>query len=126
MIDAANRADGALQHLDIDAALPPVDGIVVRVECLISEPGAWNVYLRAEPGWWIYSPDRNRKRACMSVHAEDDLGGVYVSQFGGSAGNDDHEELALSFLPRLNPVARALTLTFTRAGQQAPLKLRLP
>jgi hypothetical protein len=32
----------------------------------------------------------------------------------------------LRFLPRLNPLARALTLTFTRAAQQATIELRLP
>jgi hypothetical protein len=126
MFDAAQRTDGAQQHLDISAALPPVDDIVVRVDSLVSEPGSWSVYLRAEPGWWNYSADRHRKRAVMSVHAEDDLGGMYLSQFGGSAGHGDHEELTLMFLPRLDPLARALTLTFSGTGEQATLELRLP
>jgi hypothetical protein len=126
MINAAKRTDGAQQHLDISAALPPVDDIVVRVDSLVSEPGSWSVYLRAEPGWWNYSADRHRKRAVMSVHAEDDLGGMYLSQFGGSAGHGDHEELTLMFLPRLNPLARALTLTFSGTGEQTTLELRLP
>jgi hypothetical protein len=126
MINAANRTDGAQQHLDISAALPPVDDIAVRIDSLVSEPGSWSVYLRAEPGWWTYSADRRRKRAVMSVHAEDDLGGMYLSQFGGSTGHGDHEELTLKFLPRLNPLARALTLTFSGTGEQVTLELRLP
>jgi hypothetical protein len=124
MINAANRTDGAQQHLDVSAALPPVHDIVVRVDSLVSEPGSWKVYLRAEPGWWTYSADRHRKRAVMSVHAEDDLGGMYLSQFGGSDRHGDHEELTLMFLPRLNPLARALTLTFSRAGEQVTIELR--
>lgn len=65
LIGAADRADGAPRHLDIAAALPPVDDIVVRVDSLVSEPGSWKVYLRAEPGWWTYSADRDRKWAAM-------------------------------------------------------------
>lgn len=126
LIGAADRADGAPRHLDISAALPPVDDIVVRVDSLISEPGSWKVYLRAEPGWWTYSPDRDRKWAAMLASAEDDLGGLYLSQFGGSTGHRDHEALTLRFLPRLNPLARTLTLTFTRAAEQVTIDLRLP
>jgi len=33
---------------------------------------------------------------------------------------------ALRFLPRLNPLARALTLTFSGAGEQVTLELQLP
>jgi hypothetical protein len=126
MIDAADRSDGASRHLDLFVALPQVDDTVVRVDSLISEPGTWRVYLRAEPGWWSYSADRNRKWPVWSVAAEDDLGGMYLSQFDGSRGHGDHEELTLRFLPRLNPLARALTLTFSRANEQVTLELQLP
>jgi hypothetical protein len=126
MIDAANRADGAEQHLDISAALPAVDDIEVWVDCLVSKPGSWQVHLRAEPGWWTYSADRDHKWAVMSVRAEDDLGGEYVSLYDGGTGHGDHEELALRFLPRLNPLARALTLTFIHAGEQVSIGLQLP
>lgn len=126
MFDAADRSDGASRHLDLFVALPQVDGTVVRVDSLISEPGTWRVYLRAEPGWWSYSADRHRKWPVLSVAAEDDLGGMYLSQFDGSRGRGDHEELTLRFLPRLNPLARALTLTFSRANEQVTLELQLP
>ena len=33
---------------------------------------------------------------------------------------------ALRFLPRLNPLARAVTLTFSGAGEQVTLELQLP
>jgi hypothetical protein len=125
MINATNSTDGAQQHLDIAAALPEVDGIWVRVDSLVSEPETWKLYLRTEPGWWTYSADRNHKWAAMTVHAEDDLGGMYLSQFGGSSSHDGHEELALRFLPRLNPLARTLTLTFRRAAEQVTIELRL-
>jgi hypothetical protein len=126
MIAAADRSDGASRHLDLFVALPPVEDTVVRVDSLISEPGTWRVYLRAEPGWWSYSTDGNRKWPVLSVAAEDDLGGRYLSQFDGSRGGGDHEELTLRFLPRLNPLARALTLTFSNAIEQVTLELQLP
>jgi hypothetical protein len=126
IISAASQADGALRHLDISAALPAVDDVVVRVDSLVSGPGSWKLYLRAEPSWWIYSADGNHKRAVRSVAAEDDLGGLYVSGFGGSTGHGDHEELILEFMPRLDPLARALTLTFTQAGEQVTIELPLP
>jgi hypothetical protein len=126
IINAANRADGVQQHLDISATLPAVEDIVVRVDSLVSEPETWRVYLRADPSWWIYSADGQLKRAVMSVHAEDDLGGMYLSLGDGGTGHGDHEELTLRFLPRLNPLARALTLTFTHAAEQVTIGLRLP
>ena len=126
MINATNRTDGAQQHLDVAAALPEVDGIWVRVDSLVSEPEIWKLYLRPERGWWTYSTDRNRRWAAMAVHAQDDLGGIYLSQFDGSSSHGDHEELTLRFLPRLNPLARTLTLTFRRAAEQVTIELRLP
>jgi hypothetical protein len=126
MIDVANRTDGQRQHLDISAALRPFNGVAVRVDSLVSERRSWHVFLRAEPGWWTYSADRHRKRAVTSVHAEDNLGGIYLSQFGGSTDRGDLEELTLKFLPRLNPLARALTLTFSGTPEQVTLEFRLP
>ncbi len=126
MINATNRTDGAQQHLDVAAALPEVDGIWVRVDSLVSERETWNLYLRHERGWWTYSTDRNLRWAAMAVHAQDDLGGIYLSQFDGSSSHGDHEELTLRFLPRLNPLARTLTLTFRRAAEQVTIELRLP
>jgi hypothetical protein len=58
----------------------------------------------------------------MSVQAEDDLGGMYLSNFGGSTGGD-YDELILRFLPRLDPLAGALKLTFTGTGEQVAVEL---
>jgi hypothetical protein len=125
MLDAGRRADGPRHHLDIEAALPPIDGVTVQVDSLISWPGSWRLYLRAMPGWWNYSEDRRRKWAPVSVYAEDDRGGTYVSGFGGSTGHGDHEELALSFQPCLDPLAHALLLTFRGASEEVPVDITL-
>jgi len=125
MLDAAPRTDGPHHHMDIAAELPPVDGTAVRVDSLISEADTWRVYLRAIPGWWSYSEDRHRKWAAMSVRAEDNLGGMYLSLFGGSTGHGDYEELALRFRPRLDPRARAVKLMFAGARDQVAVDLDL-
>ena len=83
VLNAADRADGPRLHLDLDTALPPVDGTAVRLNTLASWPGWWDLYLQAAPGWWTYSTDGHHKRDAMKVFAEDDLGGLYLSNFGG-------------------------------------------
>jgi hypothetical protein len=125
MLDAARQTDGPWHHIDIGAALPPIDGVAVQVDSLISCPGGWRLYLRATPGWWSYSEDGHRKWSPVSVYAEDDRGGTYVSVFGGSSRRPDHEELALQFLPRLDPLARAIKLTCRGAGEEAAVDLAL-
>jgi hypothetical protein len=126
MLSAAGRSDEPACYLDIAAALPPLYGVVAQVDSLVSRPGGWRLYLQARPGWFIYSDDEMHKWGAVSVHAEDDLGGGYVSSFGGSTGYPDHEELALDFLPPLDPRARRLTLTFRAAGEQVAVAFYLP
>jgi hypothetical protein len=125
MLGAARRADGPRHHLDIGAALPPIDGVAVQLDSLISWPGSWQLYLRAMPGWWSYSEDGHRKWPPVSVQAEDDLAGTYVSTFGGSTRHRDHEELALRFLPRLDPLAHALKLTCRGTSEEVAVDLSL-
>jgi hypothetical protein len=125
MLGAARRGDGPRHHLDIGAALPPIDGVAVQLDSLISWPDSWQLYLRAMPGWWAYGEVGHRKWPSVSVLAEDDLGGSYVSTFGGSTRHRDHEELALRFLPRLDPLAHALKLTCRGASEEIAVDLDL-
>jgi hypothetical protein len=125
MLAAAGASDGPSLHLDIGTTLPPIDGITVHVDSLFSAPERWRLSLRAAPGWWEYSDDRQRKWSPVSVLAEDDRGNSYLSIFGGSTGAEGHEELALEFLPRLDPLAHGLTLTFRGAHEQLAVDLRL-
>jgi len=131
MLDAARRADGSRHYLDIGAALPPIDGVIVQVDSLVSEPGSWRLYLRATPTWWRYSQDGGRKWSSVTVGAEDDRDGTYLSTFGGSTmypGPEEpasHEELVLRLLPRLDPLAQALTLTFRGSDTEVLVDLRL-
>jgi hypothetical protein len=125
MLDAARRADGPRRHLDICAALPPIDGVAVQADILISMPDRWRLYLRATPGWWNHSEDGHRKWNRVWVHAEDDRAGAYLSIFDGSTGHRVNEELALRFLPRLDPLAHTLKLTFRGASEQVVVDLGL-
>jgi hypothetical protein len=125
VLNAADRADGPRLHVDLDTALPPVDGTAVRLNTLASWPGWWDLYLQATPGWWTYSTDRTRKRAAMTVFAEDDLGGLYLSNFGGSCGRPGYEEVKLTLRPRLAPGASLLTLAFASETQQVTAEIPL-
>lgn len=119
------RRDGLRSHLDLGAVLPPIDGVAVRADSLFSCPGHWRLYLRAMPGWWAYADDRSFKWSPVSVTADDDRGGRYLSSFGGSTGRGDHDELVLQFLPGLDPLARSLTLTFRGTRTAVPLTVGL-
>jgi hypothetical protein len=125
VLDAADRADGPRLHVDLDTALPAVDGTAVRLSTLASWPDSWDLYLQATPGWWIYSTDRQRKRDALTVFAEDDLGGLYLSNFGGSSSRPGHEEVKLTMRPRLAPRTSLLTLHFASETQQVDAEIPL-
>jgi hypothetical protein len=124
VLDAADRADGPRTHVDIGTSLPLVDGISVRLDALASWPDSWGLYLQAKPGWWTYSTDGQHKRG-VSVSAEDDLGGLYISNFGGSFGRPGYEQVKLTFRPRLDPGASLLGLTLASQTQQVTAQVPL-
>jgi hypothetical protein len=96
VLNAADRVDGPRLHVDLDTALPPADGTAVRLDTLASWPGSWDLHLQAAPGWSIYSTDRMYKLDAMTVFAEDDLGSLYLSNFGGSLNRPGYEEVKLT------------------------------
>jgi hypothetical protein len=125
MLNTAGRGDGPRHHLDIGAALPPIDEVTVQIDSLFCLPRSSQLYLRAMPGWQNNCEGGHRKQSPVSVHAEDDRGGTYLSSFGGSTGHRDYEELTLRFLPRLDPAARALTLTFRGMSEEVSAEIGL-
>jgi hypothetical protein len=123
--DAANRTDEPRRHLDLGITLPPIDGMTLRLDSLISAPDGWSLFLRASPRWWRYRDDRRRKWSPVTISAEDDRGCPYQYSFGGSAGRDGTEELSLQFRPRLDPLARRVRLTCTGSAEQIAVDLDL-
>jgi hypothetical protein len=136
MLAAAGRHDGPVWALDLAADLPPIEEVTLRLDTLASAADCWRLYLQAELGWHKYGePDEDGGRSVrevVSVSAEDDLGGAYISQLGGSVfprrrGRErlDHEEQVLRFHPRLDPLAGALHLTFRAAADEILVSLDL-
>jgi hypothetical protein len=125
MLDVARRTDGPELNFDVPAALPLIADTQIRLDSLMSEPGSWRLYLRATPQWWIYSEDGSQQRAVLSVHAEDKLGGMYLGTFDGGSQRGDHEEVTLNFVPRLDPLARAVKVIFSGTGEQVSADLHL-
>lgn len=112
MLEAADSSDGPTHHLDLDTALPSLDGVRLHLDSLVSEASTWQIHLRAWPGWFRYAEDRRSRWSPLDVRAEDDRGGHYLSLSGGGSARDDHERTALRFLPRLDPAATRVGITF--------------
>jgi hypothetical protein len=125
VLDAADRADGQRLHLDLDTALPSPEGTAVRLNTLVSQPGSWELHLQATPGWLSDNTDGPPRGERMTVFAEDDLGGLYLGNFGGSCSRPGYQEVKLEMLPRLAPGARLLTLTFAGQAQQVTAEIPL-
>jgi hypothetical protein len=136
MPGAVPRVGGPWFYRDIGVALPAVDGVSIRLDTLMSLPGSWLLYLCARPQWWNYGPAGRLAEDPFSVRGEDDRGGSYV---GGYARNTlvltpeetaresggERVELALEFLPRLDPLARAIKLTFQGADEEITVDLEI-
>jgi hypothetical protein len=134
MPGAALRADDPRLHRDIGVALPAIDGVRIHLDSLVCLPGSWLLYLRARPRWRNDSRAGQRGREPVSVHAHDDRGGSYLGSYARNTGlpaeeelAEEHamepEELALQFLPRLDPLAHAVTLTFQGAHEEITVDL---
>jgi hypothetical protein len=70
------------------------------------------------------------------VHAQDDRGGSYLDSYARNTGLPteeelaeeramEREELALQFLPRLDPLAHAVKLTFQGAHEEITVDLEI-
>lgn len=125
MLEADSTSDGPARHLDLRAVLPSMEGVELHLDSLISEADAWRLHLRALPKWWRYSEDRRNKWSPVLVGAEDDRGGMYVSVVDGGSLQRDYEQLALRFLPRLDPLARRVVLNFSGVNEELSVAIEL-
>ena len=136
MPGAVPRAGGPQFYRDIGVALSAVDGVSIRLDTLISLPGSWLLYLCARPQWWNYGPAGRLAEDPFSVRGEDDRGGSYVGSYARNTlvltpeesareSGGGRVELALEFLPRLDPLARAIKLTFQGADEEITVDLEI-
>ena len=154
MPGAMLRAGGPQFYRDIGVALPVVDGVSIRLDSLISLPGSWLLYLCATPRWRTYGPAGrfpedpvpvHAEDDRVSVHAEDDRGGSYVGSYARNRRVLTPEETALlngpeetaresfparaepvlELLPHLDPLARAVKLTFQGAREEITVDLEI-
>jgi hypothetical protein len=84
------------------------------------------LHLAAEPGWWLYSGNRQTKWPIVSIHPLDDQGNTYEDRFGGSRPHLDHDDLTLIFRPHLDSRARSVSLLVQGTSEQVILNLELP
>lgn len=126
MLDAAERTDGPLHHVDLGITVPPIDDMNLELASLLSAPGSWRLPVRAHPRWPRWRDRQRRKRNLVEITAEDDRGCLYLSELGGGSGRDGYEELSLQFRPRLDPLARRLRLTCTGSSEQIAIDIDLP
>jgi hypothetical protein len=86
-------------------------------------PSSW----RWRPYWRRWRSSTHREGRKCPHRTPGGIGGTYLSIFGGSTGPwpRRYEELALRFLPRLDPLAQALTLTFRGAYEEIPVDLSI-
>jgi hypothetical protein len=76
-------------------------------------------------GGGSYSWDRRKRSSALSIHAQDDRGGMYLSVFDGSTGHGSYESLTLRFRPRLNPLVHALKFTVRGASEEVVVDVEL-
>ncbi len=136
MPGAVPRAGGPQFYRDIGVALPAVDGVSIRLDTLISLPGSWLLYLCARPQWWNSGPAGRLAEDPFSVRGEDDRGGSYVGSYARNTlvltpeetareSGGERVEFALEFLPSLDPLARAIKLTFQGADEEITADLEI-
>jgi len=123
--EAADRADGPRHHLDLGIALPPIDGMILQLDSLISAPGAGRCSCAPVPGGGATGTTGAASGAGWRSAPKTTGGSPYQYSFGGSAGRDGHEELSLRFRPRLDPLARRLRLTCAGSAEQMAVDLDL-
>jgi hypothetical protein len=132
---AVLRADGPQLHRGIGVTLPEADGVSIHLDTLVSLPYGWHLYLHSSRPRARGRDDR-RKKSLIAVHAEDDRGRRYLASYDRSTsapGSEEpagepameREELIARFIPRLDPLAWNLRLTFQGAHQEILVDLAI-
>jgi hypothetical protein len=122
------RQDGPAGAVAVAAVTPPIDGIVVAVETLLSTGTGFEVHVATSPGT-LFGPvpyDMSVKDPRVTWWAKDEIGNHYLGGSGGWAGGPDLTEGTVSFLPALDARATRLYLQPTLTSERAIIAVELP
>jgi hypothetical protein len=131
MLAAAGQLDGPRHHLGIGLTIPPVDGVAIQLDALTCTLYCWRLHLRSAGRWPVEvrrdgSGNLKEKWRSMQFSADDDRGNSYIGNVGAfGSGDGTIEQSSVEFRPRLDPLARRLTLTFTGSADQVTIDLEL-
>jgi hypothetical protein len=117
--------DGAVA---VAAVTPPIDGIIVAVDTLLSAGTGFGVHAATSPGT-LFGPvpyDMSVKDPRVAWWAEDNLGNHYLGGSGGWGGGPDVTEGTVGFFPALDASATELHLQPTLTTERAVITVRLP
>jgi hypothetical protein len=107
---------------------PPIDGIVIAVETLLSASAGFEVHVATSPGT-LFGPvphDMSVKDPRVAWWARDEIGNHYLGGSGGWGGGPDLTEGTVSFLPALDARATRLYLQPTLTTERAVIAVELP
>ena len=132
---AVLRADGPQLHRGIGVTLPEADGVSIHLDTLVSLPSGWHLYLHSSRPR-ARGRDGRRKKSLIAVHAEDDRGRRYLASYDRNTSAPEseepagepamnQEELIARFIPRLDPLAWNLRLTFQGPHQEILVDLAI-
>jgi hypothetical protein len=131
MLAAVDQFDGPRHHLAIGLTVPPVESATIQLDALTCASHCWRLHLRAAGQWPVEvrrdgTGNLQGKWRNMQFSADDDRGNAYIGNAGAfSSGDGTIEKSTVEFRPRLDPLARRLTLTFTGPADQVTIDLVL-
>jgi hypothetical protein len=121
------RRRGPLGMVPIAAVTPPIDGVQVLLEVLMSEPDGLAMQVSTSPGVNFGGPfHADLDEPSIAWWAEDDRGGVYLGHANRWSGGPDGSRGTIQFSSPINPDARELRVMPTGLTKRAVARVLLP
>jgi hypothetical protein len=104
---------------------PPIDGVIISMEGLLTNEQGWEIHVATSPGIGIGPPGMQRivDQSPIAWWAEDDRGNHYLGHTGSWGGNHQYSHGAINYWPPLDPRATELRLTPTGSSERAVITL---
>jgi hypothetical protein len=117
---AANRVEGVIA---IGVVTPPVDGVTIRIDCLVASDEGWETEITTSPSAFVGPHTSRLTGPTMAWWAADDRGNHYLGHTGSWSSNDSTGQGTVEYQPALDPKARELHLLPTGASHRAVITL---